>query len=362
MPLINNRYQMNPFYFVIFFIFSISYCGQTQVYELIWSDEFEGNGAINSTNWHHQTLLPNGGSWYNGEVQHYTNREANSYVSNGILKLVAKREFFTDQGVTKQFTSARLNSKFAFTYGKVDVRAKLPSGVGTWPAIWSLGQNIIEPGNFWSNSNGTVFWPACGELDIMEHWGNNQDYVQSAIHSPSSFGDTFNKGGQFIQFASTGFHVYTMEWTSERIIFSVDGVVHYTYEPAFQDGDTWPFDTNQYLLLNVAILPEISPDFTESSMEVDYVRVYQEEVLGIDNNNLNVVSVYPNPMTDLLTVKVPLEFLGTQLEIYSMLNQKLLTMDIHSENFNVDVSGLGNGTYLLQIKNKNMIHSELLIK
>ena len=196
----------------------------------------------------------------------------------------------------------------------------------------------------------------------MEHWGNNQDYVQSAIHSPSSFGDTFNKGGQFIQFASTGFHVYTMEWTSERIIFSVDGVVHYTYEPAFQDGDTWPFDTNQYLLLNVAILPEISPDFTESSMEVDYVRVYQEEVLGIDNNNLNVVSVYPNPMTDLLTVKVPLEFLGTQLEIYSMLNQKLLTMDIHSENFNVDVSGLGNGTYLLQIKNKNMIHSELLIK
>ena len=218
MPLINNRYQMNPFYFVIFFIFSISYCGQTQVYELIWSDEFEGNGAINSTNWHHQTLLPNGGSWYNGEVQHYTNREANSYVSNGILKLVAKREFFTDQGVTKQFTSARLNSKFAFTYGKVDVRAKLPSGVGTWPAIWSLGQNIIEPGNFWSNSNGTVFWPACGELDIMEHWGNNQDYVQSAIHSPSSFGDTFNKGGQFIQFASTGFHVYTMEWTSERII------------------------------------------------------------------------------------------------------------------------------------------------
>jgi len=358
----NNPYLMNHFLFSIILMFSISFYGQAQVYELIWFDEFEGNGAINSDKWHHQTLLPNGGSWNNGEIQHYTNREINSNVSAGILKIVAKKEPFTDQGITKQFTSARLNSKFAFTYGKVDVRAKLASGVGTWPAIWSLGQNIIEPGGFWSNSNGTIFWPACGELDIMEHWGNNQNYVQSAIHSPSSFGNTINKGGQFIQNASTGFHVYTMEWTSERIIFSVDDVVHYTYEPAVQNADTWPFDVNQYLLLNIAILPEISPDFTESSMEIDYVRVYQEQVLGTDDNNLNLVSTYPNPMTNLLTVKVPSEFLGTQLEIYSMLNQRLLSMNISTENFDVDVSGLRRGTYLLRIKNRNMTHSKLLIK
>ena len=343
-------------------MFSFSIVSQAQVYELVWSDEFQGNGAINSDNWYHQTQFPNGESWYNDEVQHYTDREINSYVSNGILKIVAKREPFTDQGVTKQFTSARLNSKFAFTYGKVDVRAKLPSGVGTWPAIWSLGQNIIEPGGFWSDSMGNVFWPECGEIDVMEHWGNNQNYVQSAIHSPSSFGDTMNKGGQIVSNASTGFHIYTMEWTPEKITFSVDETVHYTYEPEFQNGDTWPFDTNQYLLLNIAILPDISSDFEESNLEIDYVRVYQEEVLGMDNNNLGVVSVYPNPVSDLLHVKVPMEYVGDQLEIYSMLNQRLLTRSIDSENIKIDFSKFNNGTYLLLLKNKNVTHSQLIVK
>ena len=118
---------------------------------LVWSDEFDGNGAINSANWFHQTQLPAGGSWYNNEVQHYTNRTDNSSVSNGTLKIVAKKESFNDQGHTKQYTSARLNSKFAFTYGRVEIRAKLPTGVGTWPAIWMLGKNINEDGGFWDN-------------------------------------------------------------------------------------------------------------------------------------------------------------------------------------------------------------------
>jgi len=353
---------MNPFSFFIIFVFSVSFSSQAQVYELIWSDEFGGNGAINSDNWHHQTLLPNGNSWYNGEIQHYTNREINSYVSNGTLKIVAKKESFTDQGVTKEYTSARLNSKFAFTYGKVEVRAKLPSGVGTWPAIWSLGQNINEPGGFWSNSMGTVSWPACGEIDVMEHWGNNQNFIQSAIHSPSSFGNTINKGGQVIPNASNEFHVYTMEWTSEKITFTVDDSVHYTYEPAVQNSDTWPFDTNQYLLLNVAILPEINPAFIESSMEIDYVRVYQEQTLDIDDKNSNLVSVHPNPVSDLLNVTVPLEYLGSQLEIYSMLNQRLLSMEIGTKIFDVNVSELIRGSYLLRIKNRSSSHTELFIK
>ena len=343
-------------------MFSVSFCSQAQVYELIWSDEFEGNGAINSDNWHHQTLLPNGNSWYNGEIQHYTNREINSNVSNGTLKLVAKKEIFTDQGVTKEYTSARLNSKLAFTYGKVEVRAKLPTGVGTWPAIWSLGQNIIEPGGFWSNTMGTVYWPACGEIDVMEHWGTNQDFVQSAIHSPSSFGDTVNKGGQVILNASNEFHVYTMEWTPEKIAFSVDQSLHYTYQPVVQNADTWPFDENQYLLLNTAILPNIDPTFTESSMEIDYVRVYQEEILGIDNNKARLVSTYPNPVSDLLQVKVPLEYVGTQLEVYSILGRRLLTTEINAESFDVDVSGLHSGTYLLRIRNSSISHSERFVK
>jgi beta-glucanase (GH16 family) len=242
---------------------------------LVWSDEFNTNGTVSSANWHHQTQLPNGDSWYNGEAQHYTNRQVNSNVNNGFLNIVAKKETFTDQGQTKQYTSARLNSKFAFKYGRVEVRAKLPIGAGTWPAIWMLGKNIIEPGGYWSSTHGTTSWPACGEVDIMEHWGNNQNYVQSALHTPSSFGGTVNIGGQVVPTVSSQFHIYTLEWTSEKMTFKVDGVVHYVYNPAIKDANTWPFDSDQYILLNVAMQPGIDPLFTQSTMEVDYVRVYQ---------------------------------------------------------------------------------------
>lgn len=246
-----------------------------QDWNLVWSDEFESNGAVNSEKWHHQTLLPNGYSWYNSELQHYTNRIENSYIENGLLKIVAIKENFTDQGHTKQYTSARLNSKFSFTYGKVEVRAKLPYGVGTWPAIWTLGKNIIEPGGYWTNSFGTTSWPACGEIDIMEHWGDNQNFVQSATHTPSSYGGTINHGGQTISTASSEMHTYTLVWTAEKLVFSVDDVVHYTYNPPVKDSNTWPFDSEQYLLLNLAIEPNITPNFTQSAMEIDYVRVYQ---------------------------------------------------------------------------------------
>ena len=243
--------------------------------DLLWSDEFNGSGAINSSNWFQQTQLPDGGGWYNGEMQHYTNSQTNSFQSNGSLNLVAKKETYTDQGVTKQYTSARLNSKFAFKYGRVEVRAKLPSGVGTWPAIWMLGKNIVEPGGFWSSTYGTAYWPACGEVDIMEHWGTNQNYVQSAMHTPSSYGGTVNLGGQTVATASSAFHIYTMDWTAEKIVFGVDGVTHYTYNPSIKNADTWPFDAEQYLLLNLAIQSNISSSFTQGAMEVDYVRVYK---------------------------------------------------------------------------------------
>ena len=246
-----------------------------QFTNLVWSDEFNTNGAANTANWYLQTQLPDGVNWYNGEAQHYTNRQVNSSVNNGILSITAKKETFTDQGQTKQYTSARLNSKYAFKYGRVEVRAKLPTGVGTWPAIWMLGKNVIEPGAYWSATNGTVNWPACGEVDIMEHWGNNQNYVQSALHTPSSYGGTVNLGGQTIATASTQFHIYTLEWTPVKMVFSVDGIVHYTYNPAVKDASTWPFDAEQYIILNVAMQPSIDPSFTQSTMEVDYVRVYQ---------------------------------------------------------------------------------------
>lgn len=261
---------------------------------LVWSDEFNGSGVINTLNWFHQTQIPSFGSWYNDEQQHYTNRIENSFESNGNLNLTAINETFTDQGFTKQYTSARLNSKFAFTYGKVEVRAKLPSGVGTWPAIWMLGQNITEGGAYWETQGfGTTPWPACGEVDIMEHWGTNQNFVQSAMHTPSSSGATVNHGGQNISTASSEFHVYEMDWNSVRIKFSVDGVTHYTYNPEIKNADTWPFDAPQYLLLNFAIQASITNSFTQDAMEVDYVRIYQAnpDFCAGDINNSGTVDI-----------------------------------------------------------------------
>ena len=243
---------------------------------LVWADEFDGSGAINTGKWHHQTQLPNGVSWFNGELQHYTDRVENSFLEEGNLHIKAIAEVYTDQGHTKNYTSARLNSKFAFTYGRVEVRAKLPQGAGTWPAIWMLGKNISEPGGYWFDEFGEVSWPACGEIDIMEHWGVNPNYVSAAIHTPSSFGSTVNVGGLFLTDVFNTYHIYEMEWSPEKIVFSVDGQAYYTYEPEVQNTDTWPFDSDQYLLLNVAINPDITPAFSESEMVIDYVRVYQE--------------------------------------------------------------------------------------
>ena len=244
---------------------------------LVWADEFNGSGPIDETKWFHQTQIPPGGSWWGGIIQHYTDREANSYQKDGYLNLVAKKETLEIQGETKNYSSARLNSKFAFTYGRVEFRAKLPKGSGTWPAIWMLNKNIDEDGAYWDNEGfGTTKWPNCGEIDIMEHWGKNQDYVSSALHNGSSYGGQVkNVGGRIVENVSTEFHIYTLDWTAEKMIFSVDGIEHYTYEPAVKNKDTWPYDTDYYIIMNIAIEADIDPDFVESPMVVDYIRVYQ---------------------------------------------------------------------------------------
>ncbi len=262
---------------------------------LVWSDEFDGNGPIDNSKWFHQTYIPNGWGWYNGELQHYTDREDNAFVQNGYLHIVAKDETYTDpvQGITKEYTSARLNSKFAFTYGRVEARAKLPEGVGTWPAIWMLGKNINETGAYWQTQGfGTTGWPECGEIDIMEHWGSNQNYVQSALHTPSSFGATVNHGGLMANDVSNTFHVYAMEWTADEITFSLDGVPYYTYSPSPQNMSTWPYVADQYLLLNVAIQNSIDPAFTDSEMVLDYIRVYQQGSSSSTTDSQNACDSY----------------------------------------------------------------------
>lgn len=320
--------------------------------QLVWADEFNGSGAIDTSKWFHQTQLPQGGSWFNGEIQHYTNRTVNTYQSNGSLHLVARREAFTDQGYTKQFTSARLNSKFTMTYGRVEVRAILPTGVGTWPAIWMLGKNINENGAYWDNQGfGTTSWPACGEIDIMEHWGNNQNFVQSAMHTPSSFGGTVNKGGQTIPTASSNFHLYALEWTPTKMIFSVDSVVHYTYQPAVRNASTWPFDLDQYILLNIAIQPGIAASFSQSTMEIDYVRVYQQGTVGINENQKeNKLIVAPNPVRDELNILIEdSRATDAQIRIVDIQGREVISQSLPIQNGKIRVDNLDTlspGLYL----------------
>lgn len=319
--------------------------------DLIWSDEFDVDGPIDTDKWFHQTQLPNGGSWYNGEIQHYTNREENSFVSDGHLHVRLKKETFTDQGVTKNYTSARLNSMFAFKYGKVEIKATLPQGVGTWPAMWMLGKNINEAGAYFQTLGfGTTSWPYCGEIDIMEHWGANPNFVQSAMHTPSSYGNTQDKGGQLLNDVFSTFHIYSMEWSPDMIQFFVDGVLHYTYNPAEKNADTWPFDLDQYLLLNIAVLPEISPSFDFSDMVIDYVRVY--EYVGTTKSTVveqpNLVG-YPNPVQDYLVLE-GLSNPPHAAYIYNLLGAVELELSCRTDAKQTVVEGLdvlAPGTYIV---------------
>lgn len=276
-------YMRNKLQILLLLIFFTSSYSQVDVVytNLVWSDEFDTNGAVNSAKWHHQTQLPAGGSWYNGEVQHYTDQLTNSSVNAGFLNIVAKKEPYTNQGVTKQYTSARLNSKFAFLYGRVDIRAKIPTNQGTWPALWLLGKNINEDGGFFDSQFGTTNWPACGEIDIMEHGitpSQPAGYIQSALHTPSSFGNTVNHGGTIASNLGNSFHVYSMNWSPFQITFLLDGVAFYSYNPAVKTPSNWPFNAEQYLLLNIAmggVAGTIPSNFNQATMEIDYVRVYQ---------------------------------------------------------------------------------------
>ena len=341
---------------VLAYIDDFLYAGAASTFNnLVWSDEFDGDGVVNSFNWFHQTQLPNGWSWYNNELQHYTNSATNAYRSNGVLNIVAKKEVFTNQGQTKQFTSARLNSKFAFKYGRVEARAKLPTGAGTWPAIWMLGKNIIEPGGYWTGTHGTINWPACGEIDIMEHWGTNQNVISSAVHHPIngnlSIGE-YISNAQYKAGVSNEFHIYAVEWNEQSITFSVDGVNHLSYNPTVKNQYTWPFDAEQYILLNVAIEPSVTPNFVQSAMEVDYVRVYQGNALNTaQTTNLPKIKLFPNPVADNLTITCT-ENTNAAVEIYSILGQKLHSSILKGTETNIDVSNFQDGVYVVALISK----------
>ena len=247
--------------------------------QLVFSDEFDDyEGSPDPEKWHHQIIpIINGTDWANGELQHYTARIDNSYVSSGTLKIKAIRENYEYNGATKDFTSARLNSKFAFKYGRVEVRAKLPAEAGTWPAIWTLGANIDEVGNYFDNQFGSVGWPNCGEIDIMEQRGNDKNNSIGYFHWGHTSTGAYNSTGGDIPItnASSEYHIFALEWDESTMKILLDENLVYELSNTADK----PFDNEHYLLLNIAMGGNLGGNipgtFTESIMEIDYVRVYQ---------------------------------------------------------------------------------------
>lgn len=226
---------------------------------LTWSEEFNVDGTPDAAKWGYDL---GAGGWGNNELQYYTNRAENAVVLNGVLKITAKKESFSGSN----YTSARLltKDKFAFKYGRVEVRAKLPAGGGTWPAVWMLGSNI-----------STVNWPACGEIDIMEHLGNDLNKIYGTLHYPGRSGGNADGSNKIISNATTEFHLYGLEWTAAVIKISVDGQVFHTVT----NSSNIPFNQNFFFIANIAMGGgfggAIDPAFTNASMEIDYIRVYQ---------------------------------------------------------------------------------------
>lgn len=314
--------------------------------KLVWADEFDYSGKPKAENWHHQVIPPNNGGWFNGEIQHYTDKIDNSYVSNGSMKIVLKKELYTYDNSTKDYTSARLNSKFAFTYGRIDVRAKIPAGSGVWPAIWTLGTNIGETGNYWGRNAQTVGWPKCGEMDIMESWGHNPNYVSAAVHTQERFGSV-ETGGTRLDDPYNDYHVYSLVWSPDKLMFFVDSIEIYTYDPQPKTADNWPFTKDQYILLNIAVLPQVAPTFDSSRMEIDYVRVYQEKDNASTAEGLqNAYPIFPNPARRF--VQIPAELGAHFYEIYDLGGRKLLGGSLDASG-TIDLEGIQTGVYTLSL-------------
>ncbi|WP_315072849.1 family 16 glycosylhydrolase [uncultured Clostridium sp.] len=230
-------------------------------WNLVWSDEFNGT-SINTSNWKFET---GGGGWGNNELEYYTSRPDNARVENGNLVIQANKESYNGSS----YTSARLKSQGLrnWTYGKVEARMKLPAGQGIWPAFWMLGENISQ-----------VSWPACGEIDIMEHINNNSS-VNGTIHWDYNGHAYYGTTSPNIDV--TQYHVYSIEWNASSIKWFVDGTQYLEANIQNNINGTDEFHKPFFILFNLAIggdwpgSPDSSTVFP-AKMYVDYVRVYQQ--------------------------------------------------------------------------------------
>jgi beta-glucanase (GH16 family) len=245
------------------------------MWTLVWSDEFNGpdGSSPDSKKW---TYDLGGKGWGNQELESYTNRKENARIEKGNLVITAQKESYTGaDGVTRDYTSARLKTQnlFTQTYGRFEARIKIPEGQGIWPAFWMLGEDIPTAG-----------WPKCGEIDIMENVGKEPGTIHGSLHGPSTVAPTSDLTSIFTlpagQNFAADFHLYAVEWEPDTVRFYVDSNLYATFRSSdWPAGGKWVFDHPFFIILNLAVggdwpgSPDASTKFPQT-MLVDYVRVY----------------------------------------------------------------------------------------
>jgi beta-glucanase (GH16 family) len=240
--------------------------------QLVWSDEFDYFGTPDPSKWEFEIGTPD--KWANDEKQNYTDRLENGRVEHGDLVIEARRDGPADM----PYSSARLRSKGeGWLYGRIEIRAKMPGGQGTWPALWMLPLKI---------THGEIGWPDNGEIDILEHTGAEPEKILASLHTRNL---NWMLGTQISQAyhlpdAVTDYHIYSLDWTPDHIIIGIDGIPYLVAPNPRTDWGDWPFDHNFYLIFNLAIGGmmggEIDDTIFPRELRVDYVRVYQSAPAG----------------------------------------------------------------------------------
>jgi len=235
-------------------------------WDLVWADEFDKGPAPDEKNWSYET-----GYIRNSEAQFYTrDRRENARVESGKLVIEARKDNFDGKPISS--ASLHTRGKRPMLYGRIEVRAKIPTGRGTWPAIWTLGENIRQVG-----------WPKCGEIDIMENVGFDPQIIHANIHT-GTYNHMIGTGkGNRIDAGKPWekFHVYAVEWWPDRMEFFMDETRYLVFKKEMEDDGVWPFDKPQYLILNLAIggawggSKGVDESILPLKYEIDYVRYYK---------------------------------------------------------------------------------------
>ena len=337
------------FFLTSLFVFSLN----AQNWQLVWEDDFNGS-SLDQSKWTHD--IGTGSQygmwgWGNGELQYY--QPQNTTLNNGIAKIEVKEEpngIIDSWSATSYFSSSKITTKglFNFRYGKVEARIKTIDGQGFWPAFWMLP------------SNGS--WPCDGEIDIMEQWGN--DYLTNSTSGAAHLGTCpYSQSTHFYETSSSyissgsyadDFHTYSVIWKEDTITWYVDEIELFSLNPSsywsIPSQSAWPFNANEwYLMINLAITqagPNSNTVFP-NQMEIDYVRVYQENLtnsINIDDKNKYIV--FPNPANDVLTIQGKNV---SSIKIFNIHGNIVLSKNVNN-NKKVDISILNKGMYLVELE------------